>query len=178
MDTGKRKRIALAAGLFFLALLAGLFLTERAVRQEYENTARQMAALTRQTPEEEAVFAGILTGKTVEDSGDAVKAGMELLEKYGYELKDSFGAGALPGMVLMAASDEAELAAMIATSLQIDDRPSAFRYPRGDGVGVEIPDLADPLEMLFDSKLRSRCLLRVACAETITPSLASEGVEH
>ena len=98
MDTGKRKRIALAAGLFFLALLAGLFLTGKAVRQEYENTARQMAALTRQAPEEEAVFAGILTGKTVEDSGDAVKAGMELLEKYGYELKDSFGGGALPGM--------------------------------------------------------------------------------
>lgn len=98
MDTGKRKRIALAAGLFFLALLAGLFLTGKAVRQAYEDTARQMAALTRQAPEEEAVFAGILTGKTVEDSGDAVKAGMELLEKYGYELKDSFGAGALPGM--------------------------------------------------------------------------------
>ena len=98
MDTGKRKRIALAAGLFFLTLLAGLFLTERAARQEYENTARQMAALTKEAPEEEAVFAGILTGKTVEDSGDAAKTGMELLEKYGYELKDSFGAGALPGM--------------------------------------------------------------------------------
>lgn len=55
--------------------------------------------------------------------------------------------GALPGMVLMAASDEAELAAMIATSLEIDDRPSAFRYPRGDGVGVDIPDLAAPLEI-------------------------------
>ena len=55
--------------------------------------------------------------------------------------------GALPGMVLMAASDEAELAAMIATSLDIDDRPSAFRYPRGDGVGVEIPELSSPLEI-------------------------------
>jgi 1-deoxy-D-xylulose-5-phosphate synthase len=55
--------------------------------------------------------------------------------------------GALPGMVLMAASDEAELAAMIATSLEIDDRPSAFRYPRGDGVGVEIPELSAPLEI-------------------------------
>jgi 1-deoxy-D-xylulose-5-phosphate synthase len=55
--------------------------------------------------------------------------------------------GALPGMVLMAASDEAELAAMIATSLEIDDRPSAFRYPRGEGVGVEIPELAAPLEI-------------------------------
>ncbi|HEX8662285.1 MAG TPA: 1-deoxy-D-xylulose-5-phosphate synthase [Brevundimonas sp.] len=55
--------------------------------------------------------------------------------------------GALPGMVLMAAADEADLAAMIATSLEIDDRPSAFRYPRGDGVGVEIPELAAPLEI-------------------------------
>ncbi|MHC3127002.1 1-deoxy-D-xylulose-5-phosphate synthase [Brevundimonas sp. GN22] len=55
--------------------------------------------------------------------------------------------GALPGMVLMAAADEAELAAMISTSLEIDDRPSAFRYPRGDGVGVEIPELAKPLEI-------------------------------
>jgi 1-deoxy-D-xylulose-5-phosphate synthase len=55
--------------------------------------------------------------------------------------------GALPGMILMAAADEAELAAMIATSLQIDDRPSAFRYPRGDGVGVDIPELAAPLEI-------------------------------
>lgn len=98
MDTGKRKRIALAAGLFFLALLVGLFLTERAARQAYENTARQMEALTRQAPEEEAVFAGILTGKTVEDNEAAAKTGKELLEKYGYELKDSFGAGALPGM--------------------------------------------------------------------------------
>ncbi|MFN3814911.1 1-deoxy-D-xylulose-5-phosphate synthase [Brevundimonas sp.] len=53
--------------------------------------------------------------------------------------------GALPGMVLMAPADEAELAAMIATSLDIDDRPSAFRYPRGDGVGVEIPELSAPL---------------------------------
>ncbi len=55
--------------------------------------------------------------------------------------------GALPGMVLMAAADEAELAGMIATACEIDDRPSAFRYPRGDGVGVEIPALAQPLEI-------------------------------
>ncbi len=55
--------------------------------------------------------------------------------------------GALPGFVLMAPSDEAELAAMIATACEIDDRPSAFRYPRGEGVGVDIPDLASPLEV-------------------------------
>jgi 1-deoxy-D-xylulose-5-phosphate synthase len=55
--------------------------------------------------------------------------------------------GALPGMVLMAAADEAELAHMISTAVEIDDRPSAFRYPRGEGVGVTIPDFAAPLEI-------------------------------
>jgi 1-deoxy-D-xylulose-5-phosphate synthase len=55
--------------------------------------------------------------------------------------------GALPGMVLMAAADEAELAHMIATASEIDDRPSAFRYPRGEGTGVEIPEFAAPLEI-------------------------------
>jgi 1-deoxy-D-xylulose-5-phosphate synthase len=55
--------------------------------------------------------------------------------------------GQLPGFVIMGAADEAELARMIATAVDIDDRPSAFRYPRGDGVGVVIPDLADPLEI-------------------------------
>ncbi|MGE6697942.1 1-deoxy-D-xylulose-5-phosphate synthase [Hyphomonas sp. NPDC076900] len=55
--------------------------------------------------------------------------------------------GALPGMVCMAPSDEAELARMVLTSLQIDDRPSAFRYPRGEGVGVAIPDILKPLEI-------------------------------
>jgi len=55
--------------------------------------------------------------------------------------------GALPGFVLMAAADEAELAHMVATAAEIDDRPSAFRYPRGDGVGVDIPALAEALEI-------------------------------
>ncbi|MEO0465801.1 MAG: 1-deoxy-D-xylulose-5-phosphate synthase [Pseudomonadota bacterium] len=55
--------------------------------------------------------------------------------------------GALPGMVCMAASDEAELARMVVTAHQIDDRPSAFRYPRGEAVGVAIPDNPLPLEI-------------------------------
>jgi 1-deoxy-D-xylulose-5-phosphate synthase len=55
--------------------------------------------------------------------------------------------GQLPGFVIMAPSDEAELAHMISTAVEIDDRPSAFRYPRGEGVGVTIPDLAAPLEI-------------------------------
>jgi 1-deoxy-D-xylulose-5-phosphate synthase len=45
----------------------------------------------------------------------------------------------LPGFVIMAPADEAELMHMVATAVVIDDRPSAFRYPRGDGVGVEMP---------------------------------------
>lgn len=55
--------------------------------------------------------------------------------------------GALPGMILMAAADEAELARMVATAAAIDDRPSAFRYPRGEGLGVEIPANPEPLEI-------------------------------
>src|SRR5579871_3606668 len=53
----------------------------------------------------------------------------------------------LPGMVLMAAADEAELFHMVATAVAIDDRPSALRYPRGDGVGVELPARGTPLEI-------------------------------
>ncbi|WP_339748577.1 1-deoxy-D-xylulose-5-phosphate synthase [uncultured Maricaulis sp.] len=55
--------------------------------------------------------------------------------------------GALPGMVLMAAADEVELARMVATSAQIDDGPSAFRYPRGNGLGIDMPALIEPLEI-------------------------------
>jgi 1-deoxy-D-xylulose-5-phosphate synthase len=55
--------------------------------------------------------------------------------------------GQLPGFIVMAAADEAELAHMVSTAVAIDDRPSAFRYPRGDGVGVAIPEFAEPLEI-------------------------------
>ncbi|WP_419317591.1 1-deoxy-D-xylulose-5-phosphate synthase [Caulobacter sp. ErkDOM-E] len=56
--------------------------------------------------------------------------------------------GALPGMILMAAADELELARMVATAVEIDDRPSAFRYPRGEGLGLDMPiGRADPLEI-------------------------------
>jgi 1-deoxy-D-xylulose-5-phosphate synthase len=55
--------------------------------------------------------------------------------------------GALPGFVLMAAADEAELVHMVATAAAIDDRPSAVRYPRGEGVGVELPPQGTPLEI-------------------------------
>ncbi|MDO9474622.1 MAG: 1-deoxy-D-xylulose-5-phosphate synthase [Caulobacter sp.] len=55
--------------------------------------------------------------------------------------------GALPGMILMAAADEVELARMVATAAEIDDRPSAFRYPRGEGLGLEMPAVNEPLEI-------------------------------
>src|ERR671934_471449 len=55
--------------------------------------------------------------------------------------------GCLPGFVLMAAADEAELKHMVATAAAIDDRPSALRYPRGEGVGVPLPAKGVPLEI-------------------------------
>ena len=53
----------------------------------------------------------------------------------------------LPGMVVMAAADEAELMHMVATASSLDDRPSAFRYPRGEGTGVALPARGTALEI-------------------------------
>ena len=53
----------------------------------------------------------------------------------------------LPNFVVMAASDESELVKMINTSVNINDRPSAFRYPRGNGIGVELPSIKETLEI-------------------------------
>ena len=53
----------------------------------------------------------------------------------------------LPNFVVMAASDEAELVRMINTAVSINDRPSAFRYPRGNGIGVELPNIKDILKI-------------------------------
>ena len=55
--------------------------------------------------------------------------------------------GCLPGMVVMAAADEAELVHMVATAAPYDEGPIAFRYPRGDGVGVEMPERGEVLEI-------------------------------
>ena len=55
--------------------------------------------------------------------------------------------GCLPGFVLMAPADEAELVHMVATPVAIDDRPSALRYPRGEGGGVARPAEGTPLEI-------------------------------
>ncbi len=53
----------------------------------------------------------------------------------------------LPNFVVMAASDEAELVRMINTSVNINDRPCAFRYPRGNGIGTELPSIKETLEI-------------------------------
>ncbi|MEX1204634.1 MAG: 1-deoxy-D-xylulose-5-phosphate synthase [Dongiaceae bacterium] len=53
--------------------------------------------------------------------------------------------GCLPGFVVMAAADEVELVHMVATAAAIDDRPSAFRYPRGEGIGLALPAVGRPL---------------------------------
>ena len=55
--------------------------------------------------------------------------------------------GCLPGMVIMGPSDEAELMHAVATAAAIDDRPSAFRYPRGEGVGVALPTKGEVLAL-------------------------------
>ncbi|PZO67421.1 MAG: 1-deoxy-D-xylulose-5-phosphate synthase [Paracoccus denitrificans] len=53
----------------------------------------------------------------------------------------------LPGFVVMAAADEAELVHMVATAVALDDCPSAFRFPRGEGTGVDLPAVGQPLEI-------------------------------
>jgi 1-deoxy-D-xylulose-5-phosphate synthase len=55
--------------------------------------------------------------------------------------------GCLPNFVIMAASDEAELVHMVATQVAINDRPSALRYPRGEGRGIDMPEVGIPLEI-------------------------------
>jgi len=55
--------------------------------------------------------------------------------------------GCLPHFVLMAAGDEADLMRMVATAAAIDDGPSAVRYPRGEGLGVDLPERSEPLEI-------------------------------
>ena len=53
----------------------------------------------------------------------------------------------LPNFIVMAASDEAELVKMINTSVEINDKPCAFRYPRGNGTGVQLPDISDKIQI-------------------------------
>ncbi|GAA6180526.1 1-deoxy-D-xylulose-5-phosphate synthase [Shimia sp. NS0008-38b] len=94
----------------------------------------------------------------------------------------------LPGMVVMAAADEAELKHMVATAAAYDDGPIAFRYPRGEGVGVELPEKGELLEigkgrmvqdgsrvalLSFGTRLDEvRKAAEVLAAKGITPTIA------
>ncbi|MDE3081596.1 MAG: 1-deoxy-D-xylulose-5-phosphate synthase [Paracoccaceae bacterium] len=89
----------------------------------------------------------------------------------------------LPDMVVMAAADEAELVHMVATAAAIDDRPSAFRYPRGEGVGVEMPERGRPLEIGRGRLIREGNQValvsfgtRLAAAMKAAESLAQRGL--
>ena len=90
----------------------------------------------------------------------------------------------LPNFIVMAASDEAELVKMINTSVSINDKPSAFRYPRGNGVGVQLPSIKETLE-IGKSKSNTRwkkvALLsfgtRLEECKKASEKLSSKGIE-
>ncbi|TMV05545.1 1-deoxy-D-xylulose-5-phosphate synthase [Ruegeria sediminis] len=89
----------------------------------------------------------------------------------------------LPGMVVMAAADEAELKHMVATAAAHDDGPIAFRYPRGEGVGVDMPERGEVLEIGKGRVIRqgSRVALlsfgtRLAEVQKAAESLAAKGI--
>ena len=91
--------------------------------------------------------------------------------------------GCLPGMVLMAAADEAELAHMVATQAALDDAPSALRYPRGEGVGVDMPARGQVLDIGKGRVLREGDQVailsygtRLAEALAAAEDLAREGI--
>ena len=76
------------------------------------------------------------------------RAGLVGADGEGRANRDDIGFMAnLPGMVVMAAADEAELVHMVATAAAHDEGPIAFRYPRGEGVGVEMPERGEVLEI-------------------------------
>ncbi len=89
----------------------------------------------------------------------------------------------LPGMIVMAAADEAELTHMVATAAQIDDTPCAFRFPRGEGVGCDMPERGTPLEIgkgrMITEGNRVAILsfgTRLSEVQTAAESLAAKGI--
>jgi len=89
----------------------------------------------------------------------------------------------LPGMVMMAPADEAEMVHMVATAVAFDEGPIAFRYPRGEGVGVELPERGDILEIGRGRILREGSKVailslgtRLADSLTAAKELSSRGV--
>jgi 1-deoxy-D-xylulose-5-phosphate synthase len=90
----------------------------------------------------------------------------------------------LPGFVVMAAADEAELQSMVRTACTIDDRPCAFRYPRGEGVGIDLPDRGEILTIGKGRIVRrgERAAIlsfgaRLSDALVAAEELAAEGLE-
>ncbi len=91
--------------------------------------------------------------------------------------------GCIPNMVIMAAADEAELDRMVTTAALYDDGPIAFRYPRGDGIGVEMPDPPTPLEIGLGRVVREGTKVailslgtRLQAALQAAEDLAAQGV--
>ncbi len=89
----------------------------------------------------------------------------------------------LPGFVVMAAADEAELVHMVATAATHDEGPIAFRFPRGEGVGVEMPERGEPIEIGKGRMIRegSQVALlsfgtRLAEVETAAEALGARGI--
>ena len=89
----------------------------------------------------------------------------------------------LPGMVVMAAADEAELMHMVATAVAHDDGPISFRYPRGDGVGVDLPDQGKILEIGKGRLIRKGACVallsfgtRLAEVQKATEALTARGI--
>jgi 1-deoxy-D-xylulose-5-phosphate synthase len=89
----------------------------------------------------------------------------------------------LPGFVVMAAADEAELVHMVATAAAHDEGPIAFRFPRGEGVGVDMPERGEPLEIGKGRIVRdgSRVAIlsfgaRLAEVERAADALAARGI--
>lgn len=89
----------------------------------------------------------------------------------------------LPGMVVMAAADEAELVHMVATAVAHDDGPIAFRYPRGEGVGVDLPEQGEVLEIgkgrMIQTGARVALLsfgTRLAEVQKAAEALAAKGI--
>ena len=89
----------------------------------------------------------------------------------------------LPGMVVMAAADEAELMHMVATAVAHDDGPISFRYPRGEGVGVDLPDQGKILEIGKGRLIRKGACVallsfgtRLAKVQKATEALTARGI--
>jgi 1-deoxy-D-xylulose-5-phosphate synthase len=90
----------------------------------------------------------------------------------------------LPNFVVMAASDEAELVRMVNTAVKINDRPCAFRYPRGNGIGIELPNISEVLEIGKGRVIRQGKQAAILClgarleeCKKAAEILSSKGIE-